>query len=146
MKSAISESVVAADIEDLLPHRHPNLFVDKIVEESEKRIVGIKNVSANEIFFLGHFPEQPVMPGVLVLEGLVQTAWVLVRKIACSPDKTPAWVGSDRVRFRKPVLPGDQLILEVELVEWNGNSGKIKGIAKVGEQVVASGDLSLALE
>jgi len=134
------------DAKGLIPHRFPFLLIDKIVDETEKKLVGIKNVSANESFFIGHFPDQPVMPGVLILESLAQAAGVLVSKLAKDPTKAPVMIGSNRMRFRRPVIPGDQLILEVELVEWTGTIGKFKGVAKVADQVAANGDLTIALE
>lgn len=142
----ISESLVVQDPKRFIPHRFPFLLVDRIVEEGQRKLVGIKNVSANEAFFAGHFPGQPVMPGVLILESMTQAAGILVSKVAQSPGKVPTLVRSDRMRFRRPVVPGDQLILEVELVEWDGTIGKVKGTAKVGDLVAASGDLSLTLE
>ena len=109
-------------------------------------MIAMKNVSANEAFFMGHFPEQPVMPGVLILESLAQAAGILIRKVTKNAENAPVIVGSDKMRFRRPVVPGDQLILEVELIEWNGTAGRFKGIAKVADQVAAVGDLMLALE
>lgn len=134
------------DPKNFIPQRFPFLLIDRIVDETEKTLTGIKNVSENEAFFVGHFPEQPVMPGVLILESLAQAAGVLLSKIAKDKSKVWAMKGSDRMRFRKPVVPGDQLILEVELVDWNGTVGKFKGTAKVSDQVAASGDLEIALE
>lgn len=126
----------------------PQKFVpmDEIREVTENKLVGIKNVSAEESYFQGHFPGQPVMPGVLILECLAQAAAVLISKATKNNKRVPALVGSDRMRFRRPVVPGDQLILEVELVQWDGTQGQVKGIAKVGDQVAASGDLVIALE
>src|SRR5260221_1069251 len=97
-------------IQDLLPHRYPFLLVDRIVEMEEERIVGIKNVTANEPFFVGHFPEYPVMPGVLIIEAMAQTAGVLVLSyIPERKSKNILLAGVENARFRKPVRPGDQL-------------------------------------
>jgi len=134
------------DPQNFIPQRFPFLLIDRIVNTTEKTLTGIKNVSHNEAFFVGHFPEQPVMPGVLILESLAQAAGVLLSKITKDPNKVSVIQGAERMRFRRPVVPGDQLILEVELVDWNGTVGKVKGTAKVSDQVAASGDLTIALE
>lgn len=123
--------------------RLPFFFLDHIVEIQERKLIAIKNVSGNEAFFIGHFPGMPVMPGVLILESLTQAAGVLVSKIAKCSEQSLVLAGSERLRFRRQVAPGDQLILEVELVEWDGATGKLKGTARVGDQVAADGNLTM---
>jgi beta-hydroxyacyl-ACP dehydratase FabZ len=130
------------EIMKLLPHRYPMLLVDRILEIQEKRIVGIKNVSANEQFFQGHFPGAPVMPGVLIVEAMAQCAAVLfLRDIEDRDKKLFLFGGVDKARFRKPVIPGDQLILECEVLARRANTVKVRGVAKVGDAVVAEADL-----
>lgn len=131
-----------------IPQRYPFLFLDGILEKREKTLVGFKNVTYNEPFFAGHFPEMPVMPGVLILESLTQAGAVLVNYVSQGAHQAASLASSERLRFRKPVLPGDRLILEVELVELDKTkaTAKLKGVAKVGENVVAHGDFTLKLE
>src|SRR5580700_10225086 len=106
------------EIRTILPHRYPFLLVDRIVELEEERIVGIKNVTANEPFFNGHFPDFPVMPGVLIVEAMAQTAGILVlRSIPDRDNKLVLLVSVDAARFRKPVVPGDQLMLEMKVIK-----------------------------
>lgn len=128
------------------PERYPLALVDRILNVTDTKAVGIKNVSGNEFYFRGHFPGQPVMPGVLILECLAQVAGILVSRVAKDSKGNPSLVGSDRMRFRRPVFPGDQLILEAELVQWDGTHGKLKGVAKVADTIAAVGDLTLTLE
>jgi beta-hydroxyacyl-ACP dehydratase FabZ len=130
------------EIMKLLPHRYPMLLVDRILEIEEKKITGIKNVSANEQFFQGHFPGAPVMPGVLIVEAMAQCAAVLfLRDIEDRDKKLFLFGGVDKARFRKPVIPGDQLILECEVLQRRANTVKVKGVAKVGDVVVAEAEL-----
>ena len=132
------------EIMKLLPHRYPMLLVDRILEIAEdgKRIVGLKNVSANEQFFQGHFPGAPVMPGVLIVEAMAQCAAVLfLREIPNRDQKLFLFGGVDKARFRKPVVPGDQLILECEVLQRRGGTVKVRGVAKVGDVVVAEAEL-----
>jgi 3-hydroxyacyl-[acyl-carrier-protein] dehydratase len=130
------------EIMKLLPHRYPMLLVDRILEIQEKRIVGIKNVSANEQFFQGHFPGAPVMPGVLIVEAMAQCAAVLfLRDIEDRDKKLFLFGGVDKARFRKPVIPGDQLILECEVLARRANTVKVRGVARVGDVVVAEAEL-----
>ncbi len=137
------------DIEKLLPHRYPFLLVDRIVElEPEKRVVGVKCVTMNEPFFVGHFPGHPVMPGVLILEALAQTAAVMSLKTI--PEEQRAgrviyFMAIDGARFRKPVVPGDRLELHCEMVKAKGNLIKVKGEAKVDGQLVAEGEFMAML-
>jgi beta-hydroxyacyl-ACP dehydratase FabZ len=132
------------EIMKLLPHRYPMLLVDRILEipEGEQRIVGLKNVSANEQFFQGHFPGAPVMPGVLIVEAMAQCAAVLfLRGIEDRDKKLFLFGGVDKARFRKPVVPGDQLILDCEVLQRRANTVKVHGTAKVDDVVVAEADL-----
>jgi 3-hydroxyacyl-[acyl-carrier-protein] dehydratase len=132
------------EILTLLPHNYPFLLVDRITEmEPGKRIVGIKNVTYNEPFFPGHFPGRPIMPGVLIVEAMAQTAGVLAFKsMGAEGQKKPVYfLGMDNVRFRKPVIPGDQLRLELEITRHRQSIWGFKGKAFVGETLVAEGDL-----
>ena len=131
------------EIMKLLPHRYPMLLVDRILEiDDGKRIVGLKNVSANEQFFQGHFPGMPVMPGVLIVEAMAQCAAVLfLRAIEDRERKLFLFGGVDKARFRRQVVPGDQLILECEVLQRRASTVKIRGQAKVGDTVVAEAEL-----
>lgn len=139
------------DIQEILehlPHRYPFLLVDRVLEcEPGKRLVGLKNVSVNEPMFTGHFPERPIFPGVLIMEALAQATGILAFKTTESkPDGTSLYyfAGIDNCRFKQPVVPGDQLILEVEVVKAKRGIWKFTGEAKVEGKVVASADLMCA--
>jgi len=131
------------EIMDILPHRYPMLLVDRVLEiEDGKRIVCIKNVTANEQFFQGHFPGAPVMPGVLIVEAMAQCGAVLVlRDMPDRADKLFLFGGVDKARFRKPVVPGDQLRMEIEVLAKRSNSIKIRGVATVNGEVVAEAEM-----
>lgn len=134
-------------IKQIIPHRYPFLLVDRIVElEAGQRAVGIKNVTVNEPFFNGHFPEYPVMPGVLIVEALAQVGAVAVLGKEENRGKIGLLAGIDKFRFREQVKPGDTLTLEVEFTRMKGPIGKGRGTAKVDDKVVASGDLMFALQ
>ena len=133
-------------IQKILPHRYPFLLVDKIVEmEEDKRIVGIKNVTVNEPFFSGHFPGRPIMPGVLIIEALAQTAGVLMLKKAENRGKLAYLAAIDKVKLRKPVVPGDQLRLEIKVSKLRSKTGKIASRALVRGKVVTEAELIFSL-
>jgi 3-hydroxyacyl-[acyl-carrier-protein] dehydratase len=131
------------EIQRIIPHRYPFLLVDAVVElEPGKRIVGIKNVTINEPFFAGHFPGTPVMPGVLIIEAMAQVGAILVLKDLPDREKKLLYfAGIDQVRFRQPVLPGNQLKLVVEILKLRPRYGKLKGEAYVGETLVAEAEV-----
>ncbi len=128
------------EIMDLLPHRYPFLFVDRITElELNVRAVGIKNVTMNENFFLGHFPGNPIMPGVLIVEALAQVGGILASKSGAKGD-TVYFLSIEKVKFRKPVVPGDQLILDVRVLHVRGNVWRFSGNAFVGDKLVTEAE------
>jgi beta-hydroxyacyl-ACP dehydratase FabZ len=133
------------EIMKLLPHRYPMLLVDRVLEiDPGKRIVGLKNVTANEQFFQGHFPGAPVMPGVLIVEAMAQCGAVLgLRDMdeSVRASKLFLFGGVDKARFRRPVVPGDQLILECEVLQRRASTVKLRGTAKVDDKVVAEAEL-----
>ena len=132
-------------ITELLPHRYPFLLVDKVVEmEDGNRLVGIKNVTFNEPFFIGHFPVKPIMPGVLIIEALAQCTGLLAME--SQPDEVPDnslyyFVGIDKARFKRPVGPGDQIRLEVEFIKRKRSIWVFNGVATVDGQVAASAEI-----
>jgi UDP-3-O-[3-hydroxymyristoyl] N-acetylglucosamine deacetylase/3-hydroxyacyl-[acyl-carrier-protein] dehydratase len=131
------------EIRRILPHRFPFLLVDRIVEvKGKEKIVGIKNVTANEPFFTGHFPDTPVMPGVLIVEALAQTAGVLMLNTPENLGKLAFFMGIENAKFRKPVIPGDQLRLEVEVIRWKTKTGRVRGVAYVDGKVAAEAELT----
>jgi beta-hydroxyacyl-ACP dehydratase FabZ len=133
-------------IRDILPHRYPFLLVDKIVEMSEEHIVGIKNVTVNEPFFIGHFPDFPVMPGVLIVESMAQVAGTLVLKsIPDRHSKLVLLASVDEAKFRKPVRPGDQLRIEMRMEKRKATVVKMRGEATVDGVVVAEATLMCKL-
>ncbi|MDF9296649.1 3-hydroxyacyl-ACP dehydratase FabZ [Geobacillus stearothermophilus] len=133
-------------IQAIIPHRYPFLLVDRILEiEEGKRAVGIKNVSANEAFFAGHFPEYPVMPGVLIVEALAQVGAVVLLQSEENRGRLAFFAGIDNCRFKKQVKPGDQLRLEVEILRARGAIGKGKGTATVDGELVCETELMFAL-
>ena len=134
-----------AGIRDLIPHRYPFLLVDRIEElEPGVRAVGIKNVTQNEPFFQGHFPDYPVMPGVLIVEAMAQVGAVGVMAGGDHSDKLALFAGIDGVRFRRQVLPGDVLRMEVEIVRLKGRVGRGKARATIGEERVCEAELMFA--
>ena len=131
------------EIQKILPHRHPFLFVDGIVEmERLKRVVGIKNVTMNESHFQGHFPGKPIMPGVLIIEAMAQTGGLLLlQEVPDRENKLLYFVAVDGARFRRPVVPGDQLMLEIKVISWRGDFCKLEGRATVDGQLAAEATL-----
>lgn len=133
-------------IQEIIPHRPPFLLVDRILEvEDGKRAVGIKNVTMNEPFFTGHFPGYAVMPGVLIVEALAQVGTVAMLRVEANRGKIGFFAGIDNFRFRGQVTPGDTLVLEVEITRLKGPIGKGQATAKVGDKVVAEGEIMFAL-
>jgi len=130
-------------IQKILPHRYPFLLIDAILEmERLKRIVGIKNVTIHEDYFAGHFPGQPVMPGVLIVESMAQAGGVLLlQEVEDRESKLLYFVAIDDARFRRPVVPGDQLRIEVNVLSWRGNFCKLAGTASVDGQRAAEATL-----
>lgn len=131
------------EITKYLPHRYPFILVDRIIELEEfKRVVGIKNVTINEPFFQGHFPGNPIMPGVLILEAMAQVAGILgLHSLGHQGDQRVYFLGIDKARFRKPVVPGDQLRFELEVLQHRGGIWRFKGVALVDGIKVAEAEL-----
>ncbi len=126
------------EIMDLLPHRYPFLLVDRIVSiEEGKSITGVKNVSINEPFFIGHFPGQPIMPGVLIIEAMAQVSGILAFKSGVEKAKSVYFLSIEKAKFRQPVFPGDQLVMDITTVQQRGTVWKFSGTAKVNDKVVA---------
>lgn len=131
----------------ILPHRFPFLLIDRVLDlERTKRIVAIKNVTINEPFFAGHFPGAPVMPGVLVIEAMAQAGGVLLlTEVEDRDNKLILFTGIDRAKFRRPVVPGDQLRIEVDVKVWRGNAGRMQGMAYVGDKLAAEAFVTCVL-
>ena len=142
MGLGLSAPLDVTAIERVIPHRFPFLLVDRIVELSADKVVALKNVSANEPYFAGHFPGHPIMPGVLQVEAMAQAGAVLALNLLAEPGQTPLvfFMGIDKVKFRKPVVPGDQLRLEVEPTRKGGAIWKMTGRALVDGNVVSEAE------
>jgi 3-hydroxyacyl-[acyl-carrier-protein] dehydratase len=133
------------EIQQILPHRYPFLLVDRVPEIGPDHAVGIKNVTINEPFFQGHFPGQPIMPGVLIVEALAQVGGVALLSRPEHRGKLALFAGLDKVRFKRPVRPGDVLRLEVTLERIRGSIGRGRGVATVDGEVAAQGEFLFAL-
>ena len=149
--SSVTNEVSSLDIGqlmDLLPHRYPFLLIDRIIEiNGDQSAIGIKNVTANEYYFQGHFPTHPVMPGVLLIEGMAQTAGALcLVSLKDNYDSSLVYfMAIDRARFRKPVIPGDTVHYHMEKIRNRGRVWRFKGIAKVDDKVVAEAEISATI-
>ena len=132
------------EIKKILPHRPPFLFVDEVLEINEKKIVAQRSVRADEYFFAGHFPNEPIMPGVLIIEAIAQTGGImLLRKYK---GAIPLFMGIDKVRFRKIVRPGDTLVMEVEILQERNKIVKIAGVAKVNQEVICEATIMAGIK
>ena len=131
-------------IQKILPHRYPFLLVDKIIESTDKKIVGLKNVTINEPFFQGHFPGHPIMPGVLILEAMAQVGGVGALNLSENLGKLAYFLSIKKAKFRKPVVPGDQLIIEVEIVKKKLSVMQVRATAKVAGEVVTEAEMMFA--
>jgi len=136
------------EILEVLPHRYPMLLVDKIVEiEPKEKIVAVKNVTFNENFFQGHYPEKPIMPGVLIIEAMAQASGCLLLKSIEKEEKEMYYfAGIDKAKFRKTVIPGDQVKLKCEVLKFKKRVAKVKGEAYVGDDLVAESRLLFAMK
>ena len=132
-------------IMECLPHRYPFLLVDRIVEMEPQRIVGLKNVTINEPFFQGHFPGEPVMPGVLILEAMGQVAAMMISQIPEMKGMITYVTTIDEAKFRRPVRPGDQLVTTAELTRVRGRVGKVKAVGRVDGEIAASASFGFVL-
>jgi len=131
------------EIQKLLPHRYPFLLVDRVIElEPNVKAVGIKNITANEEFFQGHFPGNPIMPGVLIIEALAQLGGILAFGSGVSPGKSVYFLSIEKAKFRKPVVPGDQLRLEVNVLKLRGSVWKFSGNAIVDDKTAAEAEFT----
>ncbi|MBB6216363.1 3-hydroxyacyl-[acyl-carrier-protein] dehydratase [Anaerosolibacter carboniphilus] len=134
------------EIQKIIPHRYPFLLVDRIEEvEAGKKAIGIKNVTINEPFFQGHFPGNPIMPGVLIVEAMAQVGAVAMMSLEENKGKLGVFAGIDELRFKRQVVPGDTLRMEVEMIALKRNIGKAQATAYVGEDVACKGILTFAL-
>ena len=131
-------------IKKILPHRYPFLLVDRIMECGEKRVIGIKNVTINEPFFQGHFPGKPIMPGVLIIEAMAQVGGIGALNIKDNLGKLAYFMSIKEARFRKPVVPGDQLVMEIDLLKTKLSVMQARGVAKVSGEVVAEAEFMFA--
>ena len=141
-----SQILMIEDIQKLLPHRYPFLLVDRIVNfVPNKSATGIKNVTFNEPFFQGHFPERPIMPGVLIVEAMAQVGGIVLRHLPGMENQLSLFAGIDKVRFRRPVVPGDRLTITTELLVSRKRFGKMHGRAEVDGQLACEGELMFSL-
>lgn len=144
--TAVSSVLTITEIQKLLPHRYPFLLVDRVLEwVPGERVVGIKNVTVNEPFFQGHFPGRPIMPGVLIIEAMAQVGGIILMQTEGLTGKLSLFAGIDKARFRRQVIPGDQLLIRAELLKIKGRFGKIQAQAEVEGQLAAEGELMFSL-
>ena len=149
--AAASESKIGPldinQIQGILPHRYPFLLIDRVLEiDRRKKIVALKNVTVNEPFFTGHFPGNPIMPGVLTVEAMAQAgATLLLTELEDRDNKLVVFTGIERARFRRPVVPGDQLRIEVEVLAWRRIAGRMDGKVFVDDKLVAEATISCAI-
>lgn len=149
LESMVSRMILNSNqIQDIIPHRYPFLLVDQVLELSieDKTIKALKNVSANEMHFMGHFPQKHVMPGVLIVEALAQAGAILLLSFDEFKGKIAYFAGINNVRFKQQVIPGDTLILKVELLKMKGPIGIAQAKAYVNDKVVVSGEIKFAVE
>ena len=147
MAAGVTAPLDSPAIQALIPHRYPFLLVDRVTELTPgERVVALKNVSAGDPFFQGHFPDFPVMPGVLILESLAQAgAIMMLATEAGGGSKIPFFAGADKVKFRRQVVPGDQLKLEVTTIKQRGDTCRLEGKASVGEELAAEAEILAVL-
>jgi beta-hydroxyacyl-ACP dehydratase FabZ len=131
-------------IQSILPHRYPFLLVDRIIESTDKKVVGLKNVTINEPFFQGHFPGHPIMPGVLILEAMAQVGGVGALNLSENLGKLAYFLSINKAKFRKPVMPGDQLVIEVEILKTKLSVMQVKAVARVAGEVVTEAEMMFA--
>ena len=143
-----SATLEAADIQRImqaLPHRYPFLMVDRVLKIEGNRIIGAKNVTIDEPYFPGHFPGHPIMPGVLQLEAIAQVAGILMIMRAEDRQQLAYFMSAEKVKWRKPVFPGDVLVIDVELTKARGKIGKAVGVCKVGDEIVSEAEVTFML-
>ena len=147
LEPVIKTTFTVEEIRQLLPHRYPFALVDRIIDYVQgKKAVGIKNVTINEPFFPGHIPSRPLMPGVLIVESMAQVGGVILTQLPGMKGKFFAFAGIDKTRFRRPVVPGDQLIMTVELLSFKMNKiAKMQGEARVDGQLAAQGEMMFSV-
>ena len=129
----------------MLPHRYPFLMIDRVAKLEGNHICAIKNISANEPHFQGHFPGHPIMPGVLQLEAIAQAAGILMQKRAETSGKIAYFMAANDVKWRKPVIPGDELVIDVEMTKLRGKIGKAKGVCTVQGEIVSEAEVTFML-
>jgi 3-hydroxyacyl-[acyl-carrier-protein] dehydratase len=133
-------------IKNILPHRYPFLLIDRIIEfDPGKKAVGIKNVTGSENYFQGHFPDRPIMPGVLIIEAMAQVGGIIIMQMEISAGKLAVLAGINNVKFRSTVIPGDQLVLTAEIIALKSKFGKIQSKAVVNDKIVAEGEILFSL-
>ncbi|CCI00771.1 3-hydroxyacyl-ACP dehydratase FabZ [Microcystis aeruginosa] len=147
LEPVIKTTFTVEEIRQLLPHRYPFALVDRIIDYVPgKKAVGLKNVTINEPFFPGHIPNRPLMPGVLIVEAMAQVGGVILTQLPGMKGKFFAFAGIDKTRFRRPVVPGDQLIMTVELLSFKMNKiAKMQGEARVDGQLAAQGEMMFSV-